>query len=356
MARARRQPPWWPEGEPWPPYRRRNFARWAIRRVFFAGAVIFGAFAILNVVLWQAVGGHWGEGPPPFVAVFFAFIIVAIVFGTLRAARQIGRPAGDILDSVDRLAEGDYAVRVRGGGSREMREVGASFNRLAERLGALEAQRQNLVADASHELRTPLSVIRGNLEGIADGVYEPQHGRIQLLLDEVGVIARLVDDLQTLSQAEAGALRLHPEPSDLGALIHGVVAAWQDRAAARSVVLIAEVAERAPFSFDAVRIREVLENLVANALRHTPEGGSVTVRLTWPFAAAEIEVEDTGSGIPAAELPLVFERFRKGADSRGQGLGLAIAKRLVEAHGGQIRVKSTGTGGTVFLVRLPVHI
>lgn len=359
MAATRRRPPWWPENEPWPPPPRRGFARWASRRALLIGGAIFGALFLLNALSWMVFGDRresgGGDGPPPFVAVFFLLALVAGIFFTTRAARRAGR-VGGVLDGVERLSAGDYSTRVEVQGSREVRQLGASFNNLAERLSALEEQRRNLVADVSHELRTPLSVIRGNLEGIADGVYEAEPGRLQLLLEEVNVIARLVEDLQTLSVAEAGALRLYPEPGNLAAVVEGTAAAWRERAEAKGVTLLAEAQPGPEFAFDAVRMREVLENLVANALRHTPAGGSVTLQLAWPFGAAEIEVSDTGSGIPAEELPGVFERYRKSADSSGQGLGLPIARRLVEAHGGELTVKSTGAGGTVFLVRLPVKL
>lgn len=358
MVASRRRPVWWPENEPWPPPRRRRFARWASRRAILIGAAVFGALFLLNAISWVVFGdrreANGGDGPPPFVVVFFLLALAAGIFFTTRAARRAGK-VGGVLDAVERLSAGDYSTRVEAEGSHDARELGRSFNRLAERLGALEEQRRNLVADVSHELRTPLSVIRGNLEGIADGVYAAEPERVQLLLGEVAVMARLVEDLQTLSLAEAGALRIHPEPGDLADLVERIVAAWQGRAASKEVALTAGAAPGPTFPFDAVRMREVLENLVANALRHTPAGGSVSVTLSWPFGAAEIEVADSGPGISAEDVPFIFERYRKAADSSGQGLGLAIARRLVEAHGGEVAVKATGPEGTVFLVRLPVR-
>jgi two-component system sensor histidine kinase BaeS len=350
----RRRPPWWPEGEEWPPPGGPRFARRFVRRfVLFALGFVVLVF-VLNVLSFIIFGREHGR-PPGYVFGIAALVIGLTVFSTVRGARLFAQPVGQVMDAVERLAAGDYTTRVAVAGSKEVRELSLSLNQLAERLGSLEEERRNLVADVSHELRTPLSVLRGNVEGILDGIYEPEPERLQLLVDEVEVIARLIDDFQTLSLAEAGALRLHPEPANLAALVASVVSAFRERATAKGVSLTAEAPPGPEFPFDAVRMREVLENLLANALRHTPSGGAIGVTLAWPFGAAEISVADTGTGIPPEELPFVFERYRKSADSTGQGLGLPIARRLVEAHNGRIEVESQQGTGTTFRVLLPVR-
>ena len=168
-------------------------------------------------------------------------------------------------------------------------------------------------------------------------------------------MGRLLDDLQTLSTAQAGALRLEREPTDLGAVASEVAAAFGPRAAAGGVSLATTAADALPaVNADAVRIRQVLENLVANALRHTPAGGAVAIALTCDGEALEIAVTDTGSGIPAEQLATVFDRYARSADSGGSGLGLAIARSLVEAHGGTIRAEAAAGGGTAIRLRLPL--
>jgi two-component system sensor histidine kinase BaeS len=225
---------------------------------------------------------------------------------------------------------------------------------MAARLQANEDQRRRLLADVTHELRTPLSVVRGNLEGLADGVYEPDAERLGAVLEQTRVMARLLDDLQTLSTAEAGALRLEREPTDVAALAADVVAAFAPRAAAAGGELASEAEDAPLVDVDGVRIRQVLENLVTNALRHTPAGGRVAIRLAQVEDAIEIAVADTGPGIPAEQLETVFDRYARSADSGGSGLGLAIARSLVEAHRGSIRAESPPGGGATIRLRLPV--
>jgi len=194
-----------------------------------------------------------------------------------------------------------------------------------------------------------------------DGVYPRDDERLEAVLEETALMARLLDDLRTLSLAEAGALRLRREPTDLGELVADLAAAFEPRADAAGVAVVAAIAPLPPFLVDPVRLRQVLENLLSNALRHTPRGGSVTIEAQsadgvgiGPGAGTvAITVRDTGSGIPPEHLPHVFDRFWKSADSGGSGLGLAIAKGLVEAHGGTIRAESTPGRGTTIRLTLP---
>jgi signal transduction histidine kinase len=215
--------------------------------------------------------------------------------------------------------------------------------------------RRDLMADVAHELRTPLTVIQGKLEGLIDGVYPRDDGQLQQLLEETHVLSRLVEDLRTLALSESGALELQREPADLAGLARDVAAAFASDATGRNVTLRVDApSDVAPIEIDPVRIREVISNLLANALRHTPAGGTVTLRVaTAPGDAVSIEVRDTGSGMTPDELAHAFDRFYKGSRSHGSGLGLTIAKNLVAAHGGAIRASSEPGHGTAVAFTLP---
>jgi signal transduction histidine kinase len=233
---------------------------------------------------------------------------------------------------------------------------------MASRLEADEQRRRALLADVGHELRTPLAVIRGNLEAIVDGVHPADEAHLAGLIDETRVMERLVEDLRTLSLAEAGTLQLHREPTDPDVLLGEVAAGYQAEAARSGVTLELRTPDDLPIlDVDPVRIREVLANLVGNAFRYTPAGGRISI--TGDLVAGPgpddrsgvvFTVSDTGAGIDPGLLPHVFDRFAKGRESRGSGLGLAIARDLVRAHGGTIEVRSEPGHGTTFVVRLPI--
>jgi signal transduction histidine kinase len=211
-----------------------------------------------------------------------------------------------------------------------------------------------MFADVAHELRTPLAVVRGNVEGMLDGIYPRDDGHLEVILDETAVMARLLEDLRTLSMAEVGALRLHPESTDLAALVDEALAALTPRATAAGVALLRGVVSLPPVEVDPVRLREVLDNLLANALRHTARGGSVWIEVGLNSRTVTFAVADTGSGIAPKDLPHIFDRFWKSSDSGGSGLGLAIAKGLIEAHGGEIRAESQIGWGTTIRFSLPL--
>jgi signal transduction histidine kinase len=276
-----------------------------------------------------------------------------------RTFRRAGMSLDDLVDAARRVEEGDYTTRVAEPATRRgpLRELVRGFNSMTGRLEADAEQRRRLLADVSHELRTPLAVIQGNVEAILDGVHEADQAHLGAILDETHVLARLVDDLRTVALSEGRNLPLHREPTDLSILAAESVASFQQAAEAAGVRLEVDVADDVPLlDIDPVRIREVLSNLVANALRHTPPGGSIDVAATSAAGkAVEILVRDTGTGIDPALLPHVFDRFAKAADSRGSGLGLAIARGLVEAHGGSIEVESSAATGTTFRLRIPVR-
>jgi signal transduction histidine kinase len=229
---------------------------------------------------------------------------------------------------------------------------------MTERLGASERRRRELLADLAHELRTPLSVIQGNAEGMRDGLYPLDQAHLEPVLEETRVMSRLLEDLQTLSTAEAGALRLHREPVEAESLVEDAVAAFQSRASEAGVRLEARVEPGLPvLDIDPVRVGEVMSNLLSNALRYTPTGGSVEVSAAQSQGVVGVAfaVMDTGAGISPEALPHVFDRFVKGKNSRGAGLGLAIAKSLVDAHGGELTAESGPGRGTTMRFVLPVR-
>lgn len=352
------KPPWWPEGEPWPPrglaFRRRRYGR-RILFALLALMVVVALFGAVSAILFSNHDGGWqrGDRPWPFGGFFFLLLIGFLVFAVTKGARRFTGPMDNVASGLDQLATGDYAARVDTNGPPPMRSLAESFNVTAARLQGAEEQRRALVADIAHEVRNPLAVIRGNVEGMLDGVYAPDRARLGGVLEEVNVIARLIDDLSTLSSAEAGVLQLHREPADLLALLRDVAAASAAQAARKSQSITVE-GGAASATIDPARIRQVLENLVSNAMRHSPAGGTIALSLVSTSREATVSVTDTGPGIPPDELAHVFERYRKSPDSTGSGLGLAIARRLVEAHGGAISAQNRPVGGATFSFTLPL--
>jgi two-component system sensor histidine kinase BaeS len=207
--------------------------------------------------------------------------------------------------------------------------------------------RRQLMADVAHELRTPLTILQGRIEGLIDGVYPLDEAHLTALLDETRHLSRLIEDLRSLANAEAGALELRKEMVEPAELIRDVASSFGP-----SIVVDAPD-DLPPIDMDPIRIREVLLNLLSNAVRYTPDG-VVSIEARMQSRQLVMRVTDTGSGIPAEELPRIFNRFHKGRDSRGSGLGLAIAHTLVRAHGGEIRVDSVVGKGTTVTVSLPV--
>ena len=267
------------------------------------------------------------------------------------------------MNAADAVAGGDLSVRVPAQGRGEFNQLMTSFNRMVEELELSDQRRRNLTADVAHELRTPLQVIQGNLEGILDDVYAPTPEHIAATLDETRQLARLVEDLRVLSQAEAGQLPMTWEAVNVAELVADAQTSFAGQAEAREIALqvaIEGTADDLTISADYGRLDQILNNLLANALRHTPAGGTVTVRATPDDGGVQLLVADTGEGIPPADLPYVFDRFWRGDRARthgagaGSGLGLAIARQLVQAHGGEITVSSEMGKGTEFAITLPV--
>jgi signal transduction histidine kinase len=276
-----------------------------------------------------------------------AALIVSLILARTRAVRRMGA--------------GDLKQRVPEDGSAETVELARSFNAMAANLDASQRLRQQLVADVAHELRTPLANIRGYLEAIEDGVVEADEATLRTLRDEAAHLNRLIDDLQELAQAEAGNLRLDRGPIPPALLVARATDAVRARAADGGIRLTVEVPDDLPpVLADPQRITQVLHNLLTNALTHTPVGGAVAVNArTEPAGVVAISVTDTGAGIAPEDLPHIFERFYRADSSRsratgGSGLGLTIARRIVEAHGGQIAATSEPGHGSRFTFTLPV--
>jgi two-component system, OmpR family, sensor histidine kinase BaeS len=355
------RPPWWPEGEPWPPTRppwmryRGRFARRLV--LLFAGFIAFVVLlSIASYFIGHATGPPQG-GPPHGFFWGWGFFIVLAVFLVLLAGRRVRRmaaPVDDLVEAAGRIRSGDYSTRVREDGAAELRSVAQAFNAMTAQLEASEKQRRSFLADVTHELRTPLSIIRGQAEGIADGLYPADTVHLSPIVEATQTLERLVDDLRTLALAETGHLQLKREPVDIAALIHDALASFQAQAEAKGVALAADPpAELPTVSADAVRIRGVIANLLANAIAHTPAGGSVRVSAAAADRGVTVSVTDTGEGIPADLLPRIFDRFVKTPGSSGSGLGLAIARDVVTAHGGTITAESAVDSGTTVRFTLP---
>jgi signal transduction histidine kinase len=348
----RQPPPWWPEGEPFPP------RRWGRRYgqpppfVRFIGCFVL---VVLGVsLLTGALAGaafHAGLGTRPFFAFPLVIVLGLIALAVFGGVRRVAAPMDNLIDAARRIESGDYSASVPETGSADIRSVAHAFNAMSARLKTIDEQRRSFLADVTHELRTPLSVIRGQAEAIADGVYPADEAHLGPILDATQTLDRLVEDLRTLVLTDAGNLVLHRESTDLGALVHDAVESFRAQAEAARVELSAETrGDGAPILVDPSRMRQLIGNLLSNALRHTPAGGTVTVSLA---DGSQVTVSDTGEGISPELLPHVFERFAKGPKSTGSGLGLAIAHDIVVAHGGTITIENGTPRGTVVRIRLP---
>ncbi|NNC92994.1 MAG: HAMP domain-containing histidine kinase [Acidimicrobiia bacterium] len=322
------------------------------RRMFLGGLIFFGIFlaavVAMTVFVVSAISDWSGL---PFILVVIGVILVG------RSFIRSWRPVRRLIRAAGALADGDYSARVAPSGSRSMRAVVSSFNDMARQLETSDEQRRRLLADLGHELRTPLTVVRGEIEAMLDGVHEIDADHLELLMNEVMVMERLLEDLRTLSLIDAGRLDLHPEPTDLSGLVDDVADGYRRRAGERGVsVAVEATGDLDELLLDPVRIREVLTNLTVNALRAMPEGGLLRFVVTPAGLGAVVEVVDSGSGIDASELEQVFDRFHKGSSSGGSGLGLTISRDLVEAHGGTLSLESEPGVGTTVRVELPNRV
>jgi signal transduction histidine kinase len=312
--------------------------------VRFTGSGLGGADQVLQTALLRAIAGAAGLAA-----------LLALVTG-LAIARRITRPVERLIAVTRAVGRGDRAARVGGiRAPRELSELATAFDQMADTLDREEQLRRDLVADVAHELRTPIAVLQAGHEALLDGVAEPTLVQFTSLRDEVLRLARIVGDLQTLAEADAAALHLVLGPAELA----GIAASAADSLAGRfeaADITIERQLTPVEVLADAGRLYQVIANLLTNSLKFTPAGGKVTIQAGPAEGGAMLRVTDTGPGIPAAELPRVFERFwrgRQASRTSGSGIGLAVAAELAHAHGGELTAASTEGHGTQMTLTLP---
>jgi signal transduction histidine kinase len=298
-------------------------------------------------------------------SVWWQFLLVGAVAATISLvvarlmARGMTQPLRDMASAARRMETGDYTVRVRTRSRDEVGRLATAFNRMSEELEGLEQSRRDLVANVSHELKTPIAAIRAHLENLLDGVERPEPATLEVMLGQVERLGRLVDQLLDLSRLESGEVPLHLEELTLGPIVDQLISEIEIALPGRAVTVRNEISADLPtLSADRERLHQVLFNLVENAVRFTPDGGQVTLSARRENGSIEIAVADTGAGIPSEHLPRLFERFYRADPARargdgGTGIGLAIARSVVEAHGGTIRAESEPGRGSVFTFDLP---
>jgi two-component system, OmpR family, sensor histidine kinase BaeS len=330
-------------------------AEWWRRRFLRVAVVVAVIWITLGVAFGALARGgfrdreHGGPGPPLVLAVVAAALVATFV-----AYRRLARPVSELLDGAERVGAGDYDTRVQPSGPRAVRTLGKAFNDMAGQLQASDEARRRFLADVTHELRTPLTVLSGEIEAQLDGIHPRDDVQLNRLLDQTRTLGRLVEDLRTLALGDAGRLTLYREAVSLGVVVEDAVAAISATASQRDVNITTVGTTQPALEIDAdpVRLGQVVTNLLTNAVRHTPPGGLVTVTVAAGERTVSVTVADTGSGIEG-DPKRVFDRFAKSADSGGSGLGLTIARQLVERHGGTITAANALRGGACFTVTLP---
>lgn len=322
--------------------------------VGFAAAFVVMLAVVITALAWLVgtlLRQDIGASILPAVAILVGLFVVSRLGRGIRGAAE---PIGDLVEAAAKVEAGEAGVQVDVRGPREIRALSRAFNQMSAGLAADTDQRRRFLADVSHELRTPLTVIRGNIEGLLDGLYPADRAHLERLLAETHQLERLVDDLRTLALTDAGALELHREPVDLGRLAAEVIAGFEPQAGEQGVELRADVDQMPVMSLDARRVRQVVANLVSNAVRHTPAGGHVTVRIGRAGPAVELAVSDTGVGMEPESVERAFDRFWRSGDTAGAGIGLAIVRDLVRAHGGEVALESARGAGTMVRCRFPL--
>ncbi len=288
-------------------------------------------------------------------------VVIALVAGVLLAS-SLTRPLRDLKQAAQRMAGGQLEQKVAVRSQDEIGELGQAFNQMSSELVRSNQLRRQMTADIAHDLRTPLTVIAGYIESMRDGVLSPSQQRLEVIYAEIERLQRLVEDLRTLSRAEAGELTLSRQKISAARLLQQSAAAFQNQADLHGVKITVEAAENSPDIWvDETRLMQVLGNLITNALRYTPQGGEVRLRSERDANRAVLKISDTGSGIAPEDLPRVFDRFYRGDSARSEqggesGLGLAIARAFVQAHGGEIGVESQPGRGSTFTIRLPIDL
>lgn len=290
-------------------------------------------------------------------------IILAAVIGVVAGAwlsHTLAAPLQRLEEGAQAITARDLSHRVPVQGSREIQAVAASFNQMAQRLETAETLRQNLLADVAHELRHPVHILKGNLHAILDDIYPLSKEEIARLVDQTNHLTTLINDLHELAQAEAQQLPMHKQDTDIAQLVKDVTAVFKPAATAKQIELQVELLGAMPIiEVDAARMRQVLHNLLDNALRHTPGNGRVRITVEQTEAGIQIKIADSGAGIKPEDLPHVFDRFYRADSARSRergsaGLGLAIVRAIVEAHDGKVNVFSSGSEqGSAFVITLP---
>jgi signal transduction histidine kinase len=293
---------------------------------------------------WRAIAGAAG-----LAAVLALLVAIAI-------SRVITRPVVRLMEVASAVGGGDRTARVGSvRGPTELVDLAETFDKMADAVGRQDQLRRDLVADVTHELRTPVAVLQAGHEALLDGVVQPTPDQLASLLDEVLRLARMVDDLQTLAAAEAAALQLSLQPGDLAVMAAAAADSLAGRLEASQITLERQLAP-APVRADSRRMHQVITNLLGNSAKFTPAGGRVTVATGVDGDRATLTVSDTGVGIPADQLPHIFERFWHGASpegATGSGIGLAVVAELVSGHDGEVEARSQPGQGTVIVVSLP---
>ena len=271
-----------------------------------------------------------------------------------RATRRRMAPIGALIEAAEQIERGDYSARVPERGAHDVRALARAFNTMSERLSAIDSQRRSFLADVAHELRTPLSIMRGRLEAMLDGIHPRDDDHLRAILVHAEALERLVGDVATVASAETGGLPLHREPVDLAVLGNAVADDFAETARAAGAEIRVRVGPGVtPIVADGARARQALANLVANALRYGAAGGLVEIGVDRVPTGTAVTVRDQGGGIPAELLEHVFERFVRGPDSTGSGLGLPIAADIAAAHGGSATAENNPGGGATFTLLFP---
>jgi signal transduction histidine kinase len=288
-------------------------------------------------------------------------VIIALILGVV-LAQQLTRPLRRLTAATQAVAAGDFSQQVPITSSDELGDLARDFNQMARALELSEMQRQQMLADTAHDLRTPISIMRSHLEAMLDGVFEPTPENLAVVHEETLQLSRLVEDVRTLSIAEAGQLPLALQPVDLAELAASAAAAFAPLAEADGITLTVATTSTPCVSGDPARLQQVLANLIANALRYAPQGGSaapaVHITVSAAIGEAAVSITDNGPGLSSAQQAHVFDRFwrsdaARSRDQGGSGLGLAIARSIVQAHGGSIAVSGEPGVGTTFTITLP---
>jgi signal transduction histidine kinase len=314
-------------------------------------------------------GMRFNQGDETFLVsrISNAALIAGLIAGALALllasvlAYRLLRPVRDLTFAAERMASGDLSQRVTIHGKDELATLGIAFNQMADALQQAEESRRAMTADIAHELRNPLAVQRANLEALQDGVYPLTADNLSPILEQNQLLTRLVNDLRTLALADSGQLDLILTPTDLVKLVPRVVERFTPQATTRGIRIDLDIPSNLPeISLDSQRVEQIINNLLSNALRHTPDGGRIQIELAVTSQQVSLRVQDSGPGIPEQAMPYIFDRFYRADKSRarlegGTGLGLAIARKIAEAHGGTLTAGNHPQGGAEFVLTLPIN-